>query len=535
MDLADFTVQKLSELPSGGAPYPSSTTITGVSFDWGTHVRKAPGSDNWASTWAADGNLYSAWGDGGGFGGTNRDGRSGIGVARVEGSGTGYSGFNVFGGNNPEGSDLLGGYSDPNDYYRGTFNDEIRAHGKSMAIASVDGTLYMWASPRSSGLIDGTVAVFIETRLARSTDNGKNWDLEEWNIPGDGGPDPNVVYPGVLQFGQDYSGAPTHAAGYVYLYFIGLKDASTLGPQRPGEIHLARVPANDADIRDPAAYEWYSSTDTTPSWSSTASDRKPVFKDANGVGWTNSVHYNAGLQRYILTTEHQAILEGNIGMFESTRPWGPWKTITYQDRWRGAPSGVAGSQAFYWNTPTKWISGDGKAFTLGFTGVSQDDSWNTVRGSFTTETPPPGGVVSDLVVNDSANAADWSARTDLRVGDAQYGDRVYGFASVPARVAGAEWVRTANDSKRFTDSPVATFTVTRDAVVYVAHNDAVTAKPSWLSGWSDTGADLVNDESPRRTFSLFSKTFAAGAAVSLGPNGHTSHGMYTVAVKNRGV
>src|SRR5579871_4215405 len=50
-------------------PYPRSTVITGVSWDLSAvpSLRKAVGSDIWPTAWAADGNLYGAWGDGGGF------------------------------------------------------------------------------------------------------------------------------------------------------------------------------------------------------------------------------------------------------------------------------------------------------------------------------------------------------------------------------------------------------------------------------------------------------------------------------------
>ena len=51
-----------------GAPYPESQAIQGV--EWapaGTILRKAEGGDNWPITWADDGNLYTAYGDGQGF------------------------------------------------------------------------------------------------------------------------------------------------------------------------------------------------------------------------------------------------------------------------------------------------------------------------------------------------------------------------------------------------------------------------------------------------------------------------------------
>src|SRR5262245_3667829 len=68
------------------APYPPSNIISGLQWDWSTHRKLAPGSDLWPVTWASDGNLYAAWGDGGGFGGTDSDGRVSMGFARLEGS-----------------------------------------------------------------------------------------------------------------------------------------------------------------------------------------------------------------------------------------------------------------------------------------------------------------------------------------------------------------------------------------------------------------------------------------------------------------
>lgn len=148
-----------------------------------------------------------------------------------------------------------------------------------------------------------------------------------------------------------------------------------------------------------------------------------------------------------------------------------------------------------------------------------------------TPTHTPGlSMIANLSVKDTANAADWSIQKNLQAGNTEYGDRTFTFTSVPSIVAGAEWVRTANDSKMYTTDPLVTFTVVQAADVYVAHNDMITAKPSWLSGWTDTGADLVNNESTPRTYSLYKKSYAANSTVSLGSNGDTSQGMYTVIV-----
>ncbi len=89
----------LASTPSRPAPpYPRSAVIAHVEFDFSTHRRLAPGSDNWPTTWASDDHLYSVWGDGGGFGGTNSKGRVKLGVARIAGDATDYVGKNVWGG-----------------------------------------------------------------------------------------------------------------------------------------------------------------------------------------------------------------------------------------------------------------------------------------------------------------------------------------------------------------------------------------------------------------------------------------------------
>jgi exo-poly-alpha-galacturonosidase len=143
-------------------------------------------------------------------------------------------------------------------------------------------------------------------------------------------------------------------------------------------------------------------------------------------------------------------------------------------------------------------------------------------------------VITNLSVKDSANSADWSIQSNLQVGNLQYGDRTFSLTAVPTSVAGNEWIRTANDSKAYTTDPLVTFTVTSNVDVYVAHNDSIGTKPSWMSGWTDTGENIVNNESTPRTFSLFKKSFTANSTVSLGNNGSTSSGMYIVIVKPAG-
>jgi hypothetical protein len=339
-------------------PYPASQVITKVDFNWTTKKQLAPGSDNWPMTWAADGHQYTSWGDGGGFGGTNNDGRVSLGVGRVEGTKGSYKGYNVWGGKNAE--------------------NPAEFDGKSYGIVSVGGVLYMWVSPGSCE------QNYTKVRMAKSTNKGANWTRSSWSFT----QSQDLMIPTILQFGKDYAGARD---GYVYSYFIHPSPASGTGGclliQKPGKIYLARVAKSQ--IMTQSAYEFFTGFDSSknPKWSTTISSKVPVFQDKdNGVGWTVSVSYNAGLKRYLLITEHTLTYPygGNIGIYDAPEPWGPWTTAYFATPWAGSSS-----KCFYWNFSNKWASSDGKSFVLVYTA---EDKWNTVEGTFTvgtTTTSPP--------------------------------------------------------------------------------------------------------------------------------------------------
>jgi hypothetical protein len=139
-------------------------------------------------------------------------------------------------------------------------------------------------------------------------------------------------------------------------------------------------------------------------------------------------------------------------------------------------------------------------------------------------------LITNLSVKDTANAADWSIRHNLQVGDTIYGDRTYKFKIVFDRVVGADWIRPANDSKTATAKPLVTFTVTTGAEVNVAVDKRV-GRPAWVdASWEDRGTFLVSDNGV--TYELFRKTMPAGP-VSLGPNGGgTSSSQYLIAVQS---
>ena len=139
--------------------YPQSEIITGIQFDFSTIIEYAPGSDNWAITWADDDYQYTTWGDGGGFGGTNSIGRVSMGIGRVEGDYNNYSTININGGVNP-----ISGNTQ--------FPDSPGVGGKSYGIISVDGVLWLWRTGEGSDNL-----AFEIQDLWKSTDHGYTLSL----------------------------------------------------------------------------------------------------------------------------------------------------------------------------------------------------------------------------------------------------------------------------------------------------------------------------------------------------------------------
>ena len=336
----------------GVAPYPPSPAIANMRLDWSTHKSYAIGSDNWPITWADDDHQYAAWGDGGGFGGTNQDGRVSLGVARIEGGWQSYKGYNVWGGKNAE--------------------NPAAFKGKSYGIICADKTLYMWVTyiPEGGNQIE----------LARSDDHGATWKKASWEFS----KSDRLITPTFLNFGRNNAGA---FDDYIYSYFI-CPQADTqlrLTVNKPGIAYLARS-HKDTLMNGRESFQFFAGIDKNgkPMWADISS-KQPVFEDRNGVGWCLSVSYNRGISRYILCTEHDVSHQGIMGVFDAPQPWGPWTTVKYYDDGEYFGKGHVVKNVFFMSFSTKWLSEDGRDFTLLFTGGGRgknNDSFNTIRGSF---------------------------------------------------------------------------------------------------------------------------------------------------------
>nr|MBA3966001.1 fibronectin type III domain-containing protein [Nitrospirales bacterium] len=179
-----------------------------------------------------------------------------------------------------------------------------------------------------------------------------------------------------------------------------------------------------------------------------------------------------------------------------------------------------------WNTTA--VS-DG-SYTLSAT--ARDAAGNTTTAApvnvTVSNTTSPGLTISNLTV---ASGQAYVVQTSgLQTGGTVYIDRTFSFTTVPSSMQGAASIRTANDDKEATNPAFFSFTVNQPVSVSVAHDVRITPKPSWLSTFTDTGANLVTSDT---TLRLFGRSFRAGT-ITLGGNAGNGYSMYSVIVQPEG-
>jgi CubicO group peptidase (beta-lactamase class C family) len=318
-------------------PYPASRTITGITWDPSSQVlrlargeKRKDGSDNWPMTWADDGNLYTAYGDGYGFE-PQIEKKLSMGLGVIMGGPEDFVAMNIrsrtgeFEGPGPKGE-------------------------KSSGLLMVEGVLYMWVRNADR---EGKCS-----RLGWSTDHSKNWSWCDWVFKEFG-------HPTFINFGQNYAGARDE-----YVYIVSHDNPSAY--DAVDSFVLMRVLPENLKDREGYEFFWELDGNGQPVWSRDIVERGPVFTHP-GQGRRSSISYNAGLGRYLwwqqLTTKGaDTRFDGGFSLYEAPEPWGPWSTAFYTERWDIGPGDLG---CF----PTKWMSEDGKTIYMVF---SSEDNF-TVR------------------------------------------------------------------------------------------------------------------------------------------------------------
>lgn len=306
-------------------PYPTSKFITGIDFHFNTIRSAAKNSDIWPVTWASNNQLYTAWGDGEGFSGTQK---VSWGIAVLKGNAKQWVGKDVFYG--PPGS----------------------GKGKISGLLAIGDTLYAWKNTQNGSY------PYCDFTLIKSMDSGKSWYNNGVTFGAKGFKPVSFI-----NFGRGY----TNMKKNKYVYIIGFKT-----DEMRYNVYIARV--EKVKLGNISAYEYLSGVDyhNQPTWSCDSSLMSPIFTDKGSKGNKFPViSYDAGLDRYLLTACHGNA--GCIGIFEAPTPWGPWKTIYYSNRWHGLTKGVYLGFEF----PTKWMSADGKRLAMVFSVYDSNNSqWN---------------------------------------------------------------------------------------------------------------------------------------------------------------
>lgn len=139
-----------------------------------------------------------------------------------------------------------------------------------------------------------------------------------------------------------------------------------------------------------------------------------------------------------------------------------------------------------------------------------------------------GTLIKELEVNDRASKYSWSIQQGLDTGKEVFGDRSCKFTSVPEQLKGAEWIRTACDSKKYTGDE-ASFTAAKDITVYLGLDTRAEGNAAWLSDWTKTDLTLTDDGNPNVTYNIYKKDVKSGQKVTLGAVNMNTAVNYVVA------
>ena len=331
----------LDIIGDSGSPV-TSTFFGSVEIEERNTYTVPSNGDLWPGAWSDDDYLYTANGDGPGFGSVNSD----IAVGRLKGTpATGITRQGLAHG------DAIARVWSGSEYNR-----------KPTGMVSVGGVLYMAVQDlrrTQDGLFDDAPAASIY----KSTDKGRTWTGTSEPMFKD------YVFTTImfLDYGKDNGNSPD---GYVYAYGLDYnwRDSFSGRVTDPTNLYLARVPGNS--VQDRSKWEFFSGTAGSPSWSRDVGARKPVLSDSRRVyeyvteGMSGvrdmtvlsqgSIVYNKALNRYIYTSWTEYTYE----FYESPTPYGPFKLFAQKDfgcyPWTDAKYGGYGCVV-----PSKFISADG--------------------------------------------------------------------------------------------------------------------------------------------------------------------------------
>jgi len=267
--------------------------------------------DEWAPTWADDGDLYTGNDDGSSFGG--------IGDRSVA--------FGRLAGDDPQ---TLKGTTVSD---MGAYGQDVprpdHANWKTMNSYCVDGTLYMFVTrclyPEQSGDARHRHN-FQNASIIKSTDKGRTWTRsaeENYNHPMF--PGSRFGAPYFVWYGRNGEASVDNADKYVYA-------VANNGHFEDGDDYiLGRVLKSKLPNLNAADWQFYTGGNgmSSGNWNPNINKAKPILRDPLNCSMTGMTHIPA-LGRYIMVVWHYKTYNLRTDprtindYYEAPKPWGPW-------------------------------------------------------------------------------------------------------------------------------------------------------------------------------------------------------------------
>jgi len=333
---------------SNDCPFPRSTRISAdVRLTGRVFVAPQSGADTWYPSWASDGSLYSTFADGT---------VNGFTVQGYQGPDSQRTGHARIDGDDPTmlHIEVLGGYLNNPTPYAGRYpsaslvHDGVWYYG-TYTLDDLNGACHNWCAQ----------GPFVGFR--QSTDGGKNWVDTKYKpadpVFGESGKGGTKVKFGpvhMVDFGKNMEHSPD---GHAYFVSHGAVGSAGLANWIAGDaVYLGRVMPTPQNMDDRAAFEFYAGG----AWSHDVAEAKPILLWPGKLG-SVTVTYDAPAKVYLMWVSRPHDSNNNTGNFdtlllEADQITGPWRIVT---TWASF-----GTQAYFVNVPSKFISQDGKTMWL---------------------------------------------------------------------------------------------------------------------------------------------------------------------------
>ena len=292
--------------------------LTSIRFDADYSQITNSAGDEWAPTWADDGNLYTGNDDGSSFGGIPS--RS-VAFGKL----TGDDPFHLTG---TAISDMAG--------YGENGLGPDRANWKTMNSYCVNGVLYMWVTrcqyPEQSGDVHHR-HIFKNSSIIKSTDKGKTW------TPDAGKSFAHPMFPGMrfgapyfVWYGRDGAASVDNADKFVYA-------VANNGHFEDGDDYiLGRVLKSKLPELNPTDWQFYTGGDGLKpgNWARDMNRARPVLADPLNCSMTGMTYIPA-LGRYVMVVWHYTTYNLRSDprtindYYEAPHPWGPWTKFQTMD------------------------------------------------------------------------------------------------------------------------------------------------------------------------------------------------------------